>query len=219
MRFDQHFVKGVLPEATIPYAQSVPDVAFSVDTRTLRNGDMFVALVGAQTDGHDYLAQALQKNAAGLLIESHKKALLESLDQKALKNLFVIIVNDTMQAFIKLACAWRDQFTYPVVGITGSVGKTSTKEMLSTILHGNGVSFCVSEGNQNTRVGSAINIFNMRAHHQVAIFEMGISKRGEMMELAKIVRPTTAVITGIGHAHMEGLGSLNDIALEKTGYF
>ena len=73
MRFDQHFLKGVLPEAVIPYAIFPDDIAFSVDTRTLKQNDVFVALIGAQTDGHDYLAQALEKNAAGFIIAAHKK--------------------------------------------------------------------------------------------------------------------------------------------------
>jgi UDP-N-acetylmuramoyl-tripeptide--D-alanyl-D-alanine ligase len=219
MRFDQHFIKGVLPEAHIPYATFADDVSFSVDTRTLQAGNIFVALGGVHVDGHNYLKQALEKNAAGFIIAAHKKSLLDTFDQKLLKNKLVVVVTDTLHAFLKLACAWRDQFSYPVVGITGSVGKTSTKELLKTILRVNNTPFIASEGNQNTRVGVAINIFKMRAHHQAAIFELGINKRGEMAELAKIVRPTTAVITGIGHAHMEGLGSLADIALEKRDIF
>lgn len=219
MRFDQHFIKGVLPDVAIPFATFPDDISFSVDTRTLTAGNIFVAIAGAQVDGHNYLKQALEKNASGLFIAADKKHLLNTLDQNLLKNKLVIIVHDTMQSFITLACAWRNQFTYPVVGITGSVGKTSTKEMIKNILRLNGTSFVASEANQNTRVGLSINIFKMRAHHQVAIFELGISKRGEMAELAKIVRPTTAVITCIGHAHMEGLGSLADIALEKRDIF
>ena len=82
-----------------------------------------------------------------------------------------------------------------------------------------GVEYISSYGNQNTSVGVALNIFKMRAHHQVAIFELGISKRGEMAELARIVRPTIGLIVNIGHAHMEGLGSLQDIALEKKDIF
>jgi UDP-N-acetylmuramoyl-tripeptide--D-alanyl-D-alanine ligase len=219
MRFDQHFVKGVLPEAVIPFCKYPDDIGFSVDTRTLQPGNMFVALSGAQADGHNFLAQALQKNAAGFIIASSKKDLLATLDQNLLKNKLVVIVNDVLQAFIKLACAWRDQFNYPVVGITGSVGKTSTKEIIKSILHANNTPFIASEGNQNTRVGVAITIFKMRSNHQAAILELGISKRGEMAELAKIARPSTAVITGIGHSHMEGLGSLADIALEKRDIF
>lgn len=219
MRFDQHFIKGILPDVVIPFATFPEDVSFSVDTRTLTPGNIFVAITGAQVDGHNYLKQALEKNASGLFIAADKKNLLQNLDQNLLKNKLVIIVQDTMQAFIKLACAWRNQFNYPVVGITGSVGKTSTKEMIKNILRLNETSFIASEGNQNTRLGLALNLFKMRDHHQVAIFELGISKRGEMAELAKIVRPTTAVITCIGHAHMEGLGSLADIAIEKRDIF
>lgn len=219
MHFDQHFIKGILPDAAIPFATFPDDISFSVDTRTLTPGNIFVAISGAHVDGHNFLQQALEKNAAGLFISTDKKHMLDRLDQKVLKNKLVVIVPDTMQAFIKLACAWRNQFSYPVVGITGSVGKTSTKEMVKNILHLNGTPFTASEANQNTLVGLAINIFKMRDHHHVAIFEMGISKRGEMAELAKLVRPTTAVITCIGHAHMEGLGSLADIALEKRDIF
>ena len=219
MRFDQHFIKGILPEAVLPYTNFPEDIAFCVDTRTLKPGQIFVALPGLQADGHDYILQALEKNAGGLFIAEHKKSLLETCDQNLLKNKLIIIVNDTLQDFIKLACAWRAQFSYPVVGITGSVGKTSTKEILATILKLNNTVLCVSEGNQNTRVGIAINIFKMREYHHIAIFEMGISKRGEMAELSRIVRPTAAIVTCIGHAHMEGLGSLSDIALEKRDIF
>jgi len=219
MRFDQHFLKGVLPEALVPYATFPEDVSFSVDTRTLQPGDIFVALTGAYADGHDYIQQALHKNAAGILMAIEKKGLLDAIDKKLLEKKLIVLVHDPLQAFIKLASAWRDQFTYPVIGITGSVGKTSTKEILKTILQHNGIVCHASHGNQNTSVGIAINIFKMRAHHHVAIFEMGISKRGEMVQLAKIVRPTNAIITSIGHAHMEGLGSLGDIALEKRDIF
>lgn len=219
MRFDQHFLKGVLHDAVILHATYPQDVSFAVDSRSVKPGDIFVALDGAKVDGHEYLQNALQQGASGLLLAEAKKDLLATLDQSLLQKKLVILVADPLQAFIKLASAWRDQFKYPVVGITGSVGKTSTKEILKTILQTNGTPFIASEGNQNTRVGIAMNIFKMRAHHQVAIFEMGISKRGEMAELAKIARPTTAIVTNIGHAHMEGLGSLADIATEKRAIF
>lgn len=219
MRFDQHFLKGVLPDAAVPHAIYPDDISFAVDSRAVKQGDIFVALAGAKVDGHDYLNNALAHGAAGFLMAEAKKDLLHKLDQKELQKKLIILVADPLQAFIKLACAWRDQFKYPVVGITGSVGKTSTKETLKTILALNGTPFVASMSNQNTRVGIAMNIFQMRAQHKIAIFEMGISKRGEMAELARIARPTTAVITNIGHAHMEGLGSLADIAAEKRAIF
>lgn len=219
MRFDQHFLKGVLPDAAVPHSTYPDDISFAVDSRAVKQGDIFVALAGAKVDGHDYLNNALSQGASGFLMAEAKKDLLQKLDQKVLQKKLVILVADPLHAFIKLACAWRDQFKYQVVGITGSVGKTSTKETLKAILTLNGTPFVASLSNQNTRVGIAMNIFQMRSHHKVAIFEMGISKRGEMAELAKIARPTTAIITNIGHAHMEGLGSLADIAAEKRAIF
>lgn len=219
MRFDQHFVKGVLPEAVIPYSVFPEDVSFSVDTRTLQPNNIFVALAGVSVDGHAYIEQALHKKAAGVLMAINKKELLDKIDVNLLTNKVIILVANPLQAFMSLAAAWRQQFLYAVVGITGSVGKTSTKELLKSILEKNGVSCFATQGTQNTRVGVAMNIFKMRSYHQVAIFEMGISRRGEMAELAKIVHPTTAIITNIGHAHMEGLGSLADIALEKRDIF
>src|SRR5690606_28378310 len=130
-----------------------------------------------------------------------------------------IAVPDTLQGLIRLAMAWRDQFSYPVIGITGSVGKTSTKEMIVNICKKANINYVASHGNQNTKIGLALNILRMREKHNVALFEVGISKRGEMVQLARMMKPTSAVITSIGHSHMEGLGSLSDIALEKRSIF
>lgn len=126
---------------------------------------------------------------------------------------------DTLDALIALACTWRNQFTYPVVGITGSVGKTTTKEMLSNILTLAHMPHIKSAGNQNTRIGLALTMLKMRTQDKAGIFEIGISKRGEMAQLVHMLRPTIGIITLIGHSHMEGLGSLHDIALEKRSLF
>ncbi len=131
----------------------------------------------------------------------------------------ILAVPNPLQALIQLATVWRAQFTYPVVGITGSVGKTSTKEMIANILTLNDMPIIASHGNQNTNIGLSLNMLRMRSAHKAAIFELGISKRGEMAQLAAIVKPTTAIITNIGHQHMDGLGSLQDIALEKRDIF
>ena len=220
MRFDQHFLKGVLPDAAVPHSIYPNDISFAVDSRAVKQGDIFVALAGAKVDGHNYLNDALAQGAAGFLMAEAKKDLLLMLDQKQLQKKLVILVADPLQAFIKLACAWRDQFKYQVVGITGSVGKTSTKETLKANTGARMAHlFVASMSNQNTSVGIAMNIFQMRADHKVAIFEMGISKRGEMAELAKIARPTTAIITNIGHAHMEGLGFTCRYCQRKTCIF
>ena len=165
------------------------------------------------------MTEALKLGAGGLCIALDKKNMLQTLDPALIKGKLIMAVPDTMQALIRLAMAWRAQFTYPVVAITGSVGKTSTKELLARMLDLNGNTYIASHGNQNTKIGISMNILRMRATHQMAIFEVGINKHGEMAELASILKPTTAAITNIGHCHMEGLGSLADIALEKRDLF
>lgn len=219
IRFDERFVQTAVPDVSIVSNSFPEQVRFSIDTRTLQEGDIFIAISGAKVDGHDYIEQAFKKGAAGIIIAAHKKDLLSSLDTKKISNKLVLIVHDTVQALIQSAILWRAQFDIPVIAITGSVGKTSTKEMLSNILALNGNKFLASQGNQNTRIGVSLNILRMKPEHQMAIFELGINKRGEMAELSRILRPTTSLITSIGHCHMEGLGSLGDIALEKRDVF
>jgi UDP-N-acetylmuramoyl-tripeptide--D-alanyl-D-alanine ligase len=219
MRFDEHFLNGALADAIILDNHFPEQACFSVDTRTLQAGDIFVALNGLTTDGHSFIEDALKKGAAGVILALDKQIILKSIDTSLLAKKLIILVPDTLYALIRLAMAWRDQFTYPVIGITGSVGKTSTKEMLANICKASGMDYLVSRGNENTKIGLSLNMLRMRKNHRVAIFEVGINKRGEMAELARILRPTNAVITSIGHSHMEGLGSLADIVVEKRAIF
>ncbi len=219
MRFDEHFIKKIIPEATFASKLFPEEPIVSIDTRTMEQGDIFVALEGSHTDGHSFISEAVQKGAAGLIVAQHNKQMLSHIDTQKLSKMFVALVPDTLEALKRLAEGWRAQFSYPVVALTGSVGKTSTKQILSNILALHGTEYISSYGNQNTPIGVALNIFKMRAAHQVAIFELGINKRGEMAELSRIVRPTIGLVINIGHAHMEGLGSLQDIALEKKDIF
>ncbi|MCK5632486.1 UDP-N-acetylmuramoyl-tripeptide--D-alanyl-D-alanine ligase [bacterium] len=219
MHFDEQFLRGTLSEVTVVQDFFVKDATFCIDTRKLQPGEIFVALKGAQGDGHQFLEQALKKGASGLLLSSQKKDIFNTIDKKLLDGKLVVMVPDVLQAFVKLASAWRSQFTYPVIAITGSVGKTSTKQVIATILSHHGGNFLVSKGNENTCIGLARNMLAMREDHEASVFEVGINKRGEMDRLAKMLKPTTALITGIGHCHMEGLGSLQDIALEKRDIF
>ncbi len=219
MRFNQQFISSVLPEARFSGTPLQEINSLSLDSRQVIKGDIFVAIKGSKADGHDFIEEAIKKGAAGLFINSAKETLLQKLDAAARKNLCIIMVPNTAEALIRLAMVWRAQFTIPVIGITGSIGKTSTKEMLSNILKMNGKKFIASQGNQNTALGLSINLLKIRPEHEVAIFEMGVSKRGEMARMAELVRPTTGIITAIGHSHMEGLGSLADIANEKRDIF
>ena len=219
MRFNEHFIKQALSNVSILHNTFPENLCFSIDSRTLQAGDFFVALAGTQSDGHDFMQEVFKKGAAGCMINANKQGVLRSIAADTLKNKLIVTVPDTLQALLDLARAWRQQFTYPVVSVTGSVGKTSTKELLASILTLAGKSCIASHGNQNTKIGVALNMLRMREHHEVAIFELGISKRGEMAELAQLVQATTAIITNIGHQHMDGLGSLHDIALEKRDIF
>lgn len=219
MRFDEHFLKGALPDACIISNVFPEEPLFTVDSRTAKPGEIFVALTGNRVDGHNFVKDALQKGVAGVIIsEANKQKILEQC-KELITNKLVVVVADTLKALVRCAAFWRSQFTYPVVAITGSVGKTSTKEMVSHILTAHGVRHVASKGTQNTRIGISLNMLRMRSHHQAAVFEVGINRRGEMAELAKLVNPTTAVITNIHHTHMEHLGSLADIATEKRDIF
>jgi len=220
MLFNEHFIKTTIPDAVIIGTTFPDDISFSIDSRTVQQGDIFLALEGATVDGHDYVRDALAKGAAGVMVCASKKdKAFAAYDVSALKDKLIIVVPDTLKAFIALASAWRAQFEYPVIAVTGSIGKTTTKEMIASIVNAHGMSYIASQGNQNTRIGVSLTIFKMRPTHQVAIFELGINRRGEMAHLVDILRPTTGVITAIGHSHMEGLGSLTDIALEKRDIF
>lgn len=219
--FDQSFILSVLPEAKFLGASfsNGLESEFAVDSRLTKSGDIFVALKGSSLDGHDFIKDAILNGASGIIINLSKEFILSKIDKKLIQNVSIILVEDTNVALINLASKWRSQFSYPVIGITGSIGKTTTKEILVNILNFAGLNIISSKRNQNTAIGIAINVLKMRPHHQVAIFEMGISKQGEMAYLANIVRPTSAIITTIGHSHMEGLGSLTDIAHEKRDIF
>lgn len=219
MRLDKDFVNSALVNFQMINGEILPSSSFSVDTRTLQKGDIFVALKGAQSDGHNFIGEALAKQASGLIVAREKRAEIESLYASALKDVQILYVENPQEALIGLAREWRKKFTYPVLGITGSVGKTTTKEMVANILRAASEKLFVSYGNQNTLIGVALNILKMDAHCKAAVFEVGISTRGSMREIVDLLRPTYGIITAIGHAHMEGLGSLADVAAEKRNIF
>jgi UDP-N-acetylmuramoyl-tripeptide--D-alanyl-D-alanine ligase len=168
MRFDEHFLKDVLPEVVFASTAFPAEPAVSVDTRVMQKGDIFFALEGTVHDGHDFIAQAIENGAAGIVIAQRKRDVLKKIDAGVFKKIGVALVPDTLMALKELATAWRSQFNYPVVGVTGSVGKTSTKETICNILALNGMDYIASFGNQNTAIGIALNIFRMRANHHVA---------------------------------------------------
>jgi UDP-N-acetylmuramoyl-tripeptide--D-alanyl-D-alanine ligase len=219
MNLNQEFIASVMKDTSFIGVPLTHVASWSVDSRTIEPGSLFVALAGSKVDGHAWVKQALEAGAVGALISAAAQESLAPVIEQFRATKTFIITASPQEALCALAAAWRKQFSYPVVGITGSVGKTTTKEILGNMLRAQGMNCLVSQGNQNTMIGMSLNILKMRAEHNAAIFEMGISKRGEMAKLVQLALPTMAVITAIGHSHMEGLGSIIDIAAEKRDIF
>jgi UDP-N-acetylmuramoyl-tripeptide--D-alanyl-D-alanine ligase len=219
MYFNEHFLSEVLPEVTLISKTFPEDVRFSVDSRSLQPGDIFVAIKGRQVDGHNFIQNALKAGAAGLIIESAKRDLLKKFDARLLEKILVVAVPDPLDAVYRLAAARRAKFANPIIAVTGSIGKTSTKEMLAHIVKLNGQECLASHANQNTKLGVALNLLRIKDSDSCAILEVGINARGEMAETAELLRPNFAIITGIGHCHLEGLGSMADVAAEKRSLF
>lgn len=216
MRLDRKFIESVISDVQIQGAETIFEGDWISDSRLVTPRSIFVALSGARVDGHSFVGDAFEKGAAAVMIAQDQKDTVMARIPGAVT---VIIVKSTREALIQLATAWRAQFNIPIVGVTGSVGKTTTKELIASILRLHGMSCLASVGNFNTEIGLAMTLLRLRSEHQIAVVEMGISRRGEMARLAHMVRPTTAVITALGHSHMEGLGSIADIAAEKRAIF
>ncbi len=179
----------------------------STDTRTVRPQNLFVALVGERFDGHAFVAEAAERGAAAAAVMREVQAPLPMLR-----------VGDTRGALGELARAWRQRFDIPLVGVTGSNGKTTVKEMTAAILALQGPVHA-TRGNLNNDIGVPLTLFELGAEHQAAVIEMGANHAGEIARLTDIARPTVAVITNAGPAHLEGFGSIEGVAHAKGEIF
>lgn len=169
----------------------------STDSRSIPNRALFVPLVGERFDGHDYLDAALERGAAGCLTAKKPAALL--------KDKFYIQVSDTLEALKALAAWYRAKFDIPMVQVTGSAGKTTTKEMIAAVLSQR-FSTLKTQANFNNAIGTPMTLLNLAPEHQAAVIETGMNHFGEIRYLGEMVRPTVAVITNVGDAHIENLG-------------
>jgi len=195
-------------------------VGAAIDSRMVVAGDVFFALDGASTDGHLFIEQALDKGALAIVIKEGKQTYVNTAAlQKNLAGKLVIVVADPCQALIDLTRAWRALFTCPVVGITGSIGKTTTKEMVRTLLASAQIPAFVSYKNYNTQLGVCLNLLRADLSVKAIVLEVGINHKGEMDGIAQLLRPTIGLITCIAHSHGEGLGGLPEIAQEKRQLF
>ena len=178
-----------------------------LDSRKVEPGYAFLATKGERVDGHSFIPQVAEKGAALVICEEAPTV-----------DVPYILVEDTFAALKKVAAFYREQLNIPVIGVTGSVGKTSTKEMIAA---GLGTKFNVlkTQGNFNNEVGLPLTILSIREEHEAAVVEMGISDFGEMHRLSEIARPNICVITNIGQCHLENLIDRDGILRAKTEIF
>lgn len=176
-----------------------------IDSRVIEPGDLFAAYRGEHVDGHAYIQPALERGAACCLAEYIPDNVKGPL----------ILVQDVQRAVETLAESYRLRFDIPVVGVTGSVGKTTAKEMIAAVLSRR-FRTLRTEGNLNNQIGIPMMLSRLDSDHEAAVIEMGISDFGEMSLLSRMVRPTIAVYTVIGHAHLEFLHDLNGVLRAKT---
>lgn len=187
------------------------------DSRSVQPGDLFVAIVGPTFDGHDFAMKAAQSGAAVVLVS---RALPETLGSQTMVP--QIVVPDTRLALGQLARWWRQRFDLPLIALTGSNGKTTTKEMLRSILathSGDAESVLATEGNLNNDFGMPLTLLKLRTHHRFAVIEMGMNHLGEIDYLTRIAEPDVALVINAGTAHIGELGSREAIAEAKGEIF
>ncbi len=181
-----------------------------LDSRQVRSGGVFVATVGERVDGHSFVASVFEKGAVLAIVQREP----EETEQWG----SYLVVADTLAALKQIAEAYRKTLTIPVIGITGSVGKTSTKEFIAGVLSEK-YNVLKTQGNYNNEIGVPLTLLRIRPEHEAAVIEMGISDFGEMHRLSKMARPDIAVITNIGQCHLENLKDRDGVLRAKTEIF
>lgn len=180
-------------------------INISTDSRKISQGDLFIPIIGEKFDGHDFINKAFESGASGCLTQK---------DISPVEGKVIIKVEDTLKALRDVAAYYRQKFNIPFVGITGSVGKTSTKDMIASVLSRK-FNVLKTEGNLNNEIGLPLTVLRLDNSHEAAVVEMGMSGFGEISRLASIARPDIAIITNIGISHIEKLGSRQNIFKAK----
>ncbi len=195
-------------EMTLDESLSEKVNGISTDSRDIKEGDLYLAISGEKVDGHSFLEEVFAKGASTALVNQN----IDNFKGKLIK------VDDPVYAIGKIAKTWRDQFQIPVIGITGSNGKTSTKELLKYILSAK-YDIHATEGNYNTSIGLPLTLLRLTEYHGVSILEMGANQPGDIEKLCKIAYPTHGLITNIAPAHLEGFGDIQTVANTKGELF
>ena len=177
----------------------------SIDSRSIRSGELFIALRGKRYDGHSFIQSAREAGASAALVEQNNRN----------DDLPFVVVKNSKVAMARLAGRWRDTFSIPVLAVTGSNGKTTVKEMITSILN---ISAPVlsTAGNLNNEIGVPLTLFDLGNEHHYAVIEMGASHPGEIAFLSRLARPTVALITQCAPAHLQGFGSIKGVAHAKA---
>ena len=194
-----------------PEGQTIPDTEAAcvvIDSRQIEQDGIFIATKGERVDGHSFIPQVFEKGALGVVCEELPEVLPG----------VCIQVEDSFRALQGIAAYYREQLTIPVVGITGSVGKTSTKEMIAGVLSEK-YNVLKTEGNFNNEIGVPLMILKIRQKQQIAVLEMGINHFGEMHNLSRMAKPDICVMTNIGQCHLEFLGTRDGILKAKSEIF
>ena len=210
MRWTLTQVAGALAVSPGPGLDPLARMAgVSIDSRTLRAGELFIAIHGPRHNGHEFVASALERGAVAAVVARAEAGRFSEAELAR-----CLVVADTFQALQQLGSAQRQAWGRRIAGVTGSVGKTTTKEILAALL---GARFRVlkSEGNLNNEYGLPLTLCRLEETHDAAVLEMGMSRRGELARLAAVARPDVGVVTRVAPAHLEFFASLDEIALAK----
>ncbi|MBW4582469.1 MAG: UDP-N-acetylmuramoyl-tripeptide--D-alanyl-D-alanine ligase [Tildeniella nuda ZEHNDER 1965/U140] len=206
-------ILNVSPFAHAAVALETEAIGITTDTRSLQAGEVFLALRGDRFDGHAFVEQAAAKGAIAAVVD--RRFPLTDWDVKGSNPRFPLLqVADTLQAYQAIAHWWRTQFTCPVIAVTGSVGKTTTKELIAAVLSLQGT-VLKTQANYNNEIGVPKTLLELGTEHAFAVIEMGMRGQGEIALLTQLVRPDLGVITNVGTAHIERLGSEQAIAQAK----
>ncbi|MEG1848656.1 MAG: UDP-N-acetylmuramoyl-tripeptide--D-alanyl-D-alanine ligase [Lachnospiraceae bacterium] len=203
-----HACKGTLVDNREEHKENPEVQGVVIDSRLVQPGYLFVATKGERVDGHSFIPQVIEQGAVGIICEQIPNR----------NDIPYILVKDSLIALQEIAEYYRSTLSIPFIGITGSVGKTSTKEFIAGVL-ARRYHVLKTQGNYNNEVGVPLTILQIREEHEVAVLEMGINHFGEMHRLSKMVRPDICVMTNIGQCHLEFLGSREGILSAKSEIF
>ena len=210
MQLNLNHALSWLSQARGVNVQGVVAERVHTDSRSLQAGDLFVALRGERFDGNQFIAQAKAQGAVAVVCEPSGEV------QALAQNLPALVVPDARIALGELAAGWRAQFSLPVIAVTGSNGKTTVTQMIASILRAHvGDDALSTQGNQNNDIGVPLTLFNLRAHHRMAVVELGMNHPGEIAYLAQLTRPTVALVNNAQREHQEFMGTVEAVAHEN----